>query len=178
MTASPYGPISRASWPRPQMSALADGILASGGNVNRILGDAGDGPDVHQLNCTYYSALGAQDERYLAARAIQLFARGVPQLYYVGLLAGENDLEAVARTGEGRSINRHDFTEAEIAAALERPVVKRLLELVRLRREHPAFEGELVVEAAGSSLRMTWTKGERRAALEADLDSGAYSVES
>ncbi len=161
-----------------QMSALAEGIEAGGGNINRILGDAGDGPDIHQLNCTYYSALGAHDERYLAARAIQLFARGVPQLYYVGLLAGENDLEAVARTGEGRSINRHDFTEAEIAAALDRPVVRRLLELVRLRREHPAFEGELVVEGAGSTLRMTWTTSERRAALQADLDSGAFSVES
>ena len=161
-----------------QMSALAEGIEAGGGNINRILGDAGDGPDIHQLNCTYYSALGAQEERYLAARAIQLFARGVPQLYYVGLLAGENDLETVARTGEGRSINRHDFTQAEIAAALDRPVVKRLLELVRLRREHPAFEGELVVEGAGSSLRMTWTKGERRAVLQADLGSGAFSVES
>ena len=34
------------------------------------------GGDVHQLNCTYYSALGEDDERYLAARAIQLFARG------------------------------------------------------------------------------------------------------
>ena len=52
---------------------------------------------------------GGDDERYLAARAIQLFARGVPQVYYVGLLAGENDLEAVERTGEGRAINRHDY---------------------------------------------------------------------
>ena len=33
----------------------------------------------------------ADDDRYLAARAIQLFARGVPQIYYVGLLAGAND---------------------------------------------------------------------------------------
>ena len=47
--------------------------------------------DVHQLNCTYYSALDCDDDRYFAARAIQLFARGVPQIYYVGLLAGEND---------------------------------------------------------------------------------------
>ena len=35
-----------------------------------------DGVDVHQLNCTYYSALDGDDERYLAARAIQLFAQG------------------------------------------------------------------------------------------------------
>ena len=85
---------------------------APGGNVNRILSDAhADGEvDVHQLNCTYYSALGGDDDRYVAARAIQLFARGVPQIYYVGLLAGENDHDAVERTGEGRAINRHDYT--------------------------------------------------------------------
>ena len=29
--------------------------------------------------------------------------RGVPQIYYVGLLAGENDAAAVERTGEGRA---------------------------------------------------------------------------
>ena len=66
--------------------------------------------DVHQLNITYYSALDADDERYLAARAIQLFAPGVPQIYYVGLLAGANDHAAVQATGEGRAINRHDYS--------------------------------------------------------------------
>ena len=115
-------------------------MLARGGNVNRILSDShADGVDVHQLNCTYYSALGEDDDRYVAARAIQLFARGIPQVYYVGLLAGTNDHVAVERTGEGRAINRHDYTRAEIDAALERPVVRRILDLVRLRATHPAF---------------------------------------
>ena len=159
-----------------EMSGLAERVLAEGGNVNRILGDAGDGPDVHQLNCTYYSALGADDDRYLAARAIQLFARGVPQLYYVGLLAGENDHEAVARTGEGRSINRHDYTTAEIETALERPVVQRILELVRLRLEHPAFDGRLEVAADDSRLRLTWAHGAARAELRVDLGSGELSI--
>ena len=94
-----------------EMADLAERVQAQGGNVNRILSDAhAEAGDVHQLNCTYYSALGEDDERYLAARAIQLFARGVPQIYYVGLLAGANDHEAVERTGEGRAINRHDYT--------------------------------------------------------------------
>ena len=73
-----------------EMLELADLVLRRGGNVNRILSDAhaDDSVDIHQLNCTYYSALGADDDRFVAARAIQLFARGVPQIYYVGLLAG------------------------------------------------------------------------------------------
>ena len=73
--------------------------------------------DVHQLNCTYYSALDCDDDRYVAARAIQLFARGVPQIYYVGLLAGENDHAAVAESGEGRAINRHDYSTGRSTAA-------------------------------------------------------------
>ena len=98
-----------------EMSDLADRILERGGNINRILSEShADDVDVHQLNCTYYSALREDDDRYLAARAIQLFARGIPQLYYVGLLAGANDHEAVAGTGEGRAVNRHDFSTAEI----------------------------------------------------------------
>ncbi len=160
-----------------EMAALADRVVASGGNINRILGDTGGGPDVHQLNCTYYSALGADDDRYLAARAIQLFARGVPQLYYVGLLAGENDFDAIERTGEGRALNRHDYGVDEIAAALERPVVQRLLELVRLRQTHPAFGGQLEVVGEGQGLlRMTWVDGPALAELTVDLTTGESEI--
>ena len=162
-----------------QMAALAEGALAKGGNVNRILGDTGGGVDVHQLNCTYYSALGADDDRYVAARAIQLFSRGVPQLYYVGLLAGENDHEAVERTGEGRAINRHDYTAADIETALGRPVVRRILDLVRLRKEHPAFDGELEVAMEGASLlRLTWYSEHDMVELMADVATGESDITS
>jgi sucrose phosphorylase len=161
-----------------EMLDLADLVIARGGNVNRLLsGSHAQGVDVHQLNCTYYSALGCDDDRYVAARAIQLFARGVPQLYYVGLLAGENDAEAVGRTGEGRAINRHDYTAPEIEAALQRPVVRRLLELVRLRRSHPAFRGRLTVETPdGSSLRMSWSDDPHICILDVDIASGQVRV--
>jgi len=157
-----------------EMADLAERIQAQGGNVNRILSDAhADAGDVHQLNCTYYSALGDDDERYLAARAIQLFARGVPQIYYVGLLAGANDHEAVDRTGEGRAINRHDYTAGEIEAALDRPVVKRVVDLVRLRNTHRAFDGELRVDGDDHSLRLRWERAEEALALEVDFDAGS-----
>jgi sucrose phosphorylase len=95
----------------------------------------------------------------------------------VGLLAGANDLEAVARTGEGRAINRHDDTAAEIEAALERPVVKRILELVRLRKDHPAFDAELEVTLQDTSrLRMTWSHGHETVELMADIASGEMTV--
>jgi sucrose phosphorylase len=161
-----------------EMTALADRILERGGNVNRILSDSHrDDVDVHQLNCTYYSALGEDDDRYLAARAIQLFARGIPQLYYVGLLAGANDHEAVASTGEGRAINRHDFSAAEIETALHRPIVQRLLDLLRLRGTHPAFDGRLTVEVpSAGTIRMVWTSGDERCALEVDVRDGSIDI--
>ncbi len=160
------------------MRRLADVVLAQGGNVNRILSDEhANGVDVHQLNCTYYSALGEDDDRYLAARAIQLFAKGIPQVYYVGLLAGSNDIAAVERTGEGRAINRHDYAESEVAAALDRPVVRRLMDLVRTRNTNPAFSGPLLVETIGrSQLRMTRATATHRCTLVVDLSSGEHHI--
>jgi sucrose phosphorylase len=161
-----------------EMRALADLVEQRGGNVNRILSaHAGSDVDVHQLNCTYASALGGDDQRYLAARAIQLFAKGVPQVYYVGLLAGRNDEAAVARTGEGRAINRHDYPLSEVDTALRTPVVRRLLELVRLRNEHPAFDGSLEVRAGpGGRLAMSWACGAERCSLDVDLATGSFDV--
>ena len=157
-----------------EMADLADRVRAQGGNVNRILSDEhAESGDVHQLNCTYYSALGEDDDRYLAARAIQLFARGVPQIYYVGLLAGPNDHEAVIRTGEGRAINRHDYSMSEIEHALDRPIVRRVMDFVRLRNVHPAFDGTLEVEADDDhSVRLRWRHGADVATLDVDFAGG------
>jgi sucrose phosphorylase len=158
-----------------EMRDLADLVRARGGNVNRILSDAhADGAvDVHQLNCTYFAALDCNDDRFVTARAIQLFARGVPQVYYVGLLAGENDHAAVEDSGEGRAINRHNFSMADVQSALGRPVVQRVLELVRLRGSNPLFRGQLAVSSPSPSrVRMTWTAGDDCCELEADLVEG------
>jgi sucrose phosphorylase len=165
---------------KPQeMLRLADLVQRRGGNVNQILSEAHlDGEvDVHQLNCTYYSALDRDDDRYVAARAIQLFARGVPQIYYVGLLAGENDHRAVTESGEGRSINRHDYTIQEVDDAIRRPVVQRVMDLVRLRNTHPAFAGRLdVATTDDTTLRLAWRHGEDACELEVDLRSGRAAI--
>ncbi len=162
-----------------EMRALAARVESQGGNINRML-SATDGSaiDIHQLNTTFYSAVDADDDRYTAARAIQLFAKGIPQIYYVGLLARENDIAAVELTGEGRAINRHNYTSDEIATAMDRPVVKRLFDLVRLRNTHPAFDGTLEVDKTGpAALRLQWHHGTARCALHVDLGSGAIDID-
>lgn len=156
-----------------QVNALVEQIhRRSGGASRRATGWAASNVDVYQVNCTFYDALGGDDRLYLAARALQLFTPGLPQIYYVGLLAGGNDVDLLARTGVGRDINRAYFTPDEVRTALRRPVVRALRELVRLRAEHPAFAGELSVDHRGDSLRLCWRSGADEACLEVATASG------
>lgn len=124
---------------------IVNHCLENGGNLSKVYSEkhkSPDGFDVHQIRITYYDALSRNDDAYLAARAIQFFVPGIPQVYYVGLLAGQNDTENVLKTGEGREINRHNYTLAEIEKDSEKPVVQRLIKLIQFRNEHPAFAGK------------------------------------
>jgi len=155
---------------------LVDLCIERGANLSLILSEehkSPDGFDVHQIRCTYYSALAEDDDAYLAARAIQLFTPGIPQVYYVGLLAGANDQEAVASTGEGREINRTNYTLEEIEARLDLPVVQRLLELIRFRNSYAAFGGDFeALDGGEQELRLRWTLGDQQCELTVDLPSG------
>lgn len=132
--------------------------------------------DIYQINCSYYSALGNDDDAYLLARAIQFFAPGVPQVYYVGMLAGENDLELLEQTKEGRNINRHYYTVQEIDENFQRPVVRKLRDLMKFRNECPAFDGDCLCESTGSQLRIIRDNGTVRAVLEADLETYKFQI--
>ncbi len=153
-----------------QVDALVEGIHErSGGQSRQATGWAAANLDVYQVNCTYYDALGRDDAAYLLARAVQFFTPGIPQVYYVGLLAGHNDMDLLARSGVGRDINRHRYTEDEIVRDMERPVVAALLGLIRLRNSHPAFGGTCETGGENSRVTLTWTTGEHRARLDADV---------
>ena len=128
---------------------------------------------VYQVSCTAYDALGRDDRNYLLARLLQLFTPGVPQVYYVGLLAGRN----APFTGDAREINRHRFTAEEIDRALQQPVVEALLELVRLRTGHPAFDGEFTLpNAADGELVLAWRTGDASAELRVVLPASSWQV--
>jgi sucrose phosphorylase len=142
----------------------------SGGASRQATGIAANNLDLYQINCTFYDALGRRDDEYMIARAIQFFAPGVPQVYYVGLLAGANDMELLRRTGVGRDINRHHYTRAELEQQLEAPVVRSLLDLIRFRNSHPAFAGDFQTHSSHrSAIAMEWRKGLDRARLDVDL---------
>jgi sucrose phosphorylase len=159
------------------INALVEAIHAnSGGTSARATGAAASNLDLYQVNCTFYDALGRDDTRYLLARALQVFTPGIPQVYYVGLLAGGNDMQLLARTGVGRDVNRHYYTHDEVLAALERPVVRTQLDILRAR-SRPAFRGEwsLGGSEAAPELRFRGPAGES-AVLACELRSGAFEV--
>ncbi len=148
----------------------------SRGQSRRATGAAASNLDLYQVNCTFLDALGGRETDYLIARALQFFAPGIPQVYYVGLLGGSNDMELLARSGVGRDINRHYYTAAEIDAALRRPMVQKQMELIRLRNTHPAFAGQFrVTTPEDHRIELQWELREHRIALRVDL-SGPSAV--
>ncbi|MFL0250185.1 sucrose phosphorylase [Clostridium neuense] len=160
---------------------VVDICIERGATVSRILTDEykdKDGFDVHQIQCSYYSALNCDDDAYIAARTIQLFTPGVPQIYYVGLLAGENDYENAKKTGDGREVNRHNYTMEEIEQSLQREVVKRLMKVIKFRNEYDAFDGDFeVMDCPKDEIRLAWSKGNKKCSLFIDLKTNKTVID-
>ena len=100
-------------------------------------------------------------------------------VYYVGLLAGANDLKLLESTKEGRNINRHYYSLDEIAGEVERPVVRELVRMMELRNNHPAFdiEGQMEVTCGeGGAFRIRRTSGDAWAQLDANLATHDYTI--
>ena len=147
--------------PQAALDAIVDTIHERSGGQSRLAsGGAAENVDASQINCTFYDALGRCDAEYLTARAIQAFVPGIPQIYYVGLLAGGNDMDLLRRTRVGRDVNRHYYTAGELEARLETPVVQSLAALLRLRNTHAAFGGAFHLHASPpDALAMEWRSG-------------------
>ncbi len=164
-----------------QIEFTVNALYEKGSNMNRRYSSEDYGNlDLYQINCTYYSALGEDDNDYLAARAIQFFAPGIPQVYYVGLLAGANDIKLVEESRQGRNINRHSYSVEEAEEELERPVVKRLLELMKFRNSEPAFGGndiKVTLETEVGVLIIQRKNGESEAALKVDFKHHTMQID-
>jgi sucrose phosphorylase len=166
--------------PDEEIEKVKEQMYAEGANVKKIYSsEAYNNLDIYQVNTTYYSALGNNDDAYLLARAIQFFAPGIPQVYYVGMFAGKNDTELLERTKNGRDINRHYYTLEEIEHEQERPVVAKLKKLMELRNSNPAFglDGSIDVETDGSRLKITRRCGDSSITLDADLETYKFTID-
>ena len=105
---------------------------------------------------------------------------GKPQVWYLDLFAGKNDYEAMERAGAGghKEINRTNLSQEDMAAGLQRPVVRRQLELLKMRASYPVFDSGAAITASaeGSRLHFTWEKDGQRASLDADLTTCGFTI--
>ena len=166
-----------------ELDYTSEQLYKVGANVKKVYSsEKYNNLDIYQINSTYYSALGNDDASYLLSRILQCFAPGIPQIYYVGLLAGENDIELLEATKEGRNINRHYYTLEEIEKEVERPVVKQLLSLLRFRNTSKAFdlEGEIEISTPDEStieIVRSSADHQSKARLVANLATKEFRIE-
>ena len=160
-----------------RIQGLIDTLVKRGGFVKDLHGAKNV---YYQVNATYYSALGEDDRRMLLARAIQLFMPGKPQVWYLDLFAGKNDYAAMERAGAGghKEINRTNLSKEDMAAGLEKPVVQKQLELLKMRATYPVFgpDAQITVTWAGSKLSFTWENAGQKALLDADFSNDAFTI--
>jgi glucosylglycerate phosphorylase len=108
----------------------------------------------YELNVTWWSALndaapgedlGRQVDRFVAARAVALSLRGVPGIYLPSFFGSRNDLDAVQRDGQARSINRSALREEWLfdqfsdPASIPSRTASRFIDLLGIRAAEPAF---------------------------------------
>ncbi len=161
-----------------QIEALIATVVGRGGYVKDLHGQKNM---YYQVNATYFSALGEDEQKLLLARAIQIFMPGKPQVWYLDLFAGRNNHAAVEQAGSGghKEINRTNLTAANIDAGLQREVVKTQLELLRFRGRCKAFGFDATLEvlpSASHELKLRWSKDGAWAMLDADLKTCVYHI--
>ena len=164
-----------------EIKRVMDIVMHRGGKVKNLYGPNGEKISYYQVNATFFSALGEDENKLLLARAIQLFMPGIPQVWYLDLFAGKNDYEAVERAGNGghKEINRTNLSLAHIKGNMRRPIVQKQLELLRFRNTSRAFSGELTIRQSEThELNFYWKHEEDYAHLKADLRSYRFSISS
>ncbi len=135
-----------------EITDLASAMESFGGRISWRSGADGT-PRPYEINISLIDALqgtlaGRDDlgeDRFLCAHAIMLALEGIPGIYIHSLLATGNDYERLERTGHNRSINRHQWSQPALDAALadedsvHHRVYQRLSRLMRIRGRQPAF---------------------------------------
>lgn len=163
--------------PEEDIQNLIDTVVKRGGYVKDLHGAKNV---YYQVNATYFSALGENEQRMLMARAIQIFMPGKPQIWYLDLFAGKNDYEAMKRAGAGghKEINRTNLSLAEARDLLDKPVVKKQLEMLRFRNTCPAFteDAKISIDCDGSKMSISWVNDKAVASLTVDFEKETYEI--
>jgi len=154
-------------------------IIKRGGLTKNLYDADGNKISYYQVNATYFSALGEDEQKLRLARAIQMFMPGVPQVWYLDLFAGTNDYVAAqsGRTAGHKEINRTTLHKADIENGLKRDIVRDQIKLIRLRNTSPAFTGEIqIIDTEPQLLHIHWQHPDATATLKANLGTHGFSV--
>ncbi|MGD9248604.1 MAG: hypothetical protein PVI60_11635 [Desulfobacteraceae bacterium] len=162
-----------------KIDLVIENIMGRGGIVKNLYGPDGKKISYYQVNATFFSALGENEQKLRLARAIQLFMPGIAQVWYLDLFAGKNNYKA-ANNGDAcchKEINRTNLSLADIEKGLEQAVVLDQLEMIRLRNTSPAFNGKLEIgDTDENELHLTWKNGNTTASLQADLHNYRFRI--
>lgn len=107
----------------------------------------------YEINISLYDALQGtvkgpdqwHHARFICAHGIMLALEGIPGIYIHSLLATGNDYQRLAQHQHNRAINRHQWDDNAIRAALTHSannhsmIYRKLTELIKLRMQQPAF---------------------------------------
>lgn len=136
----------------------------------------------YEINTTWFGALNREDgdeelafqvKRFVASRCIALVLKGVPAIYFHGMIGTGNDPEVVKKTGHNRDINRTVIYEKELDEALRDSQSKlslirrqfRDIGLMRVQEKafHPNGEQKILMISPSvfSVLRMSPDRDER-----------------
>lgn len=153
--------------PSSRFKMLLETIKAHGGEISyKATNDASRSP--YELNTTAYDAINdprlpsreKDIKRYVAACAVALSDKGIPGIYIHCLLGSRNNLKGVEKTGEKRMINRERLSLEALSRDLSTPgslknqVMTRLIHLLEIRKEIPAFHHAVERDVVSSDKRL------------------------
>ncbi len=155
-------------------------IMERGGRVKNLYDPSGNKISYYQINATFFSALGEDEQKMLLARAIQMFMPGIPQVWYLDIFAGKNNYQAADNGGSAghKEINRTTLSMQDVAQGLKTAIVKKQLEIIRLRNTSKAVLGQIEInDAIEDKIDIKWINDKSVVHLKADLDTYNFTIE-
>lgn len=118
--------------PEEEIEFMVESARQNGGYISyRSSGDGVEKP--YEINTTWWGALNQKDngedltiqvKRFIASRSLALVLRGVPGLYFHGIVGTENDPTVVEASGHNRDINRLPIHVVTLLQELQHPQSK------------------------------------------------------
>lgn len=163
-----------------EIESIMSTIIERGGRVKNLFDASGNKISYYQVNATFFSALGENEQKLLLARAIQMFMPGIPQVWYLDIFAGKNNYAAADKgtSGGHKEINRTTLSNKDIEMGLKKEIVLNQLKIMRLRNTSKAFLGKVEInDSKVDQLDIRWTNNNEFAHLKANINTLSFTID-